>query len=150
MRLLTFPACASGRGAGVGRAAAGPGLRRDPSGLPGSRGARARRPRKGTHARSQPGPPKGSGRARRLLCPGASLGLGRQQGDEDGASAPAALAPSAEPSQLSPGPGSLCPWRLPTLPQSLSWLCPPARALCSQFAPAHLCRADALSLTILS
>lgn len=35
MRLLTFPACACGRGAGASRAAAGPGLRMDRRGSPG-------------------------------------------------------------------------------------------------------------------
>lgn len=100
MRLLTFPACSCGRGAGASRAAAGPGLRRDPSGLPGSREpepdglARGHRHahilarRRGVAVSGSCSPPG--------TAPGASLGLGRQQGDEDGGSAPAVLAPLRE------------------------------------------------------
>lgn len=154
MRWLTFPACASGR--------AGPSP--EPWRDRGCAGTR-----RGFPGRVQPEPGGPGGDTRTLLpawpaegewlcqeaapcryCPGGIPGPWPAAGRRGWRERPSCPCPLGGALWAVLGQGSLSPWHLPALPQSLSWLCPPAPALCSQSAPAHLCLADALSLTTLS
>lgn len=151
MRLLTFPACACGRGAGTSLSRGGTGAAHGPVGAARVAASQSLTTPQRYIRKLAAWPAEGEWLCREAaLCPALPRGIrgpwpvARMRGWRE------------RPSCLCPLRGAL--WavvvaEIPlsmTLAQSLSWLCSPAWALCSQYIPAHLCLADALSLTTLS